>query len=62
MGMGRETVSDRKNNWCFIFARSFSLKHKPSIGTTCKRKVNTDKKMNVTYSLLLVVIQTSQKL
>ena len=33
-----------KNNWCFIFARSFSLKHKPSIGTTCKRKVNTDKK------------------
>ena len=44
MGMGRETVSDRKNNWCFIFARSFNLKHKPSIGTTCKRKVNTDKK------------------
>ena len=44
MGMGRETVSDRKNNWCFIFARSFGLKHKPSTGTTYKRKVNTNKK------------------
>ena len=44
MGMRPETVSDRKNKWCFIFARSFGLKHKPSIGTTYKRKVNRDKK------------------
>ena len=44
MGMGQETVSDRKNSWFFIFARSFGLKHKPSPGTTYKRKVSTDKK------------------
>ena len=44
MGVGRETVSDRKNNWCFIFARSFGLKQKRSTGTTYKRKMNTDKK------------------
>ena len=31
MGMGRETVSDRKNNWCFIFARSFGLNLQPGL-------------------------------